>query len=62
MVITFFPMFLSAAMSDQDISAHLPRGHSFNFMCVMFKCVVVITFVSISSFAFNVNDTGHWRM
>ena len=32
-----------------EINSLSPGGCSFNFMCVMFKCVVVITFLSISN-------------
>ena len=43
-----------------EINSLSPGGCSFNFMCVMFKCVVVITFLSISNtmYCLYVNGTG----
>ena len=47
-----------------EINSMSPGGCSFNFMCVMFKCVVVITFLSISNtmYCLYVNGSGSWQM
>ena len=56
--------FYKGSIEYLGINSLSPGGCSFNFMCVMFKCVVVITFLSISNtmYCLYVNGSGSWQM
>ena len=63
-IVDWMIIFDKGSIEYLEINSMSPGGCSFNFMCVMFKCVVVITFLSISNtmYCLYVNGSTSWQM
>ena len=63
-IVDWMIIFDKGSIEYLEINSMPPGGCSFNFMCVMFKCVVVITFLSISNtmYCLYVNGSASWQM